>query len=127
MSQEESSPLPAPHPNQTQGTPLRRQMVEFNDLGKAIGPHAAKYSTQLGKMTRQHCPPIYSKWPEVPTDDKDEMWKGVVVSIRPLVYYLYDMNISSAPMLSPLYLSHIADLILPLVVLPGSHVACVYS
>ncbi|KAL5713450.1 hypothetical protein ACHQM5_015521 [Ranunculus cassubicifolius] len=66
MSQEESSPS------------LRRQVVEFNEHGKAIGPYAARYSTKLGKMTRQHCPPIYSEWPEVPIKDKDEMWKGVV-------------------------------------------------
>ncbi|KAL5730185.1 hypothetical protein ACHQM5_003037 [Ranunculus cassubicifolius] len=73
MSQGESSPLPTPQPNQTQGTSLRRKMVGFNELGKAIGLYAAMYSTHLGKMTRQHCPPIYSEWLEVPTDDKDEM------------------------------------------------------
>ncbi|KAL5721761.1 hypothetical protein ACHQM5_005364 [Ranunculus cassubicifolius] len=78
MSNEESSLRPTPQPTQTQGTPLRRQIVDFNEFGKAMGPYAGKYSSLVGKMTRQHCPSIYSEWQQVPAEDKDEMWKGVV-------------------------------------------------
>ncbi|KAF9592195.1 hypothetical protein IFM89_012689 [Coptis chinensis] len=87
MSEEQSSehehePEPEPEPVPEAPPPVRIE-VQFNVDGKAVGPNVAKYASRLGKLTRQHCPPHYSKWTLVPVEAINLLWNGILVANDP--------------------------------------------
>lgn len=59
--------------------------LRFNPAGQPIGPTAATFSTNIGRIVKTHVPPTYNSWKKVPQHLKEDVWKHVLVSVCPFL------------------------------------------
>ncbi|KAA0025485.1 uncharacterized protein E5676_scaffold1112G00460 [Cucumis melo var. makuwa] len=64
----------------------QKLVIQYNELGQAIGQNATKLKSFIGTTVRFHVPITYSDWPTVPKEIKDKVSKlieaGFVVDPR---------------------------------------------
>ncbi|KAA0025510.1 uncharacterized protein E6C27_scaffold417G001180 [Cucumis melo var. makuwa] len=64
----------------------KKLVIQYNELGQAIGQNATKLKSFIGTTVRFHVPIIYSDWPTVPKEIKDKIFElieaGFVVDPR---------------------------------------------
>ncbi|KAA0060215.1 hypothetical protein E6C27_scaffold386G00370 [Cucumis melo var. makuwa] len=64
----------------------QKLVIQYNELGQAIGQNATKLKSFIGTTVRFHVPIIYSDWPTVPKEIKDKIFElieaGFVVDPR---------------------------------------------
>ncbi|KAA0048235.1 uncharacterized protein E5676_scaffold265G001650 [Cucumis melo var. makuwa] len=64
----------------------QKLVIQYNELGQAIGQNATKLKSFIGTTVRFHVPIIYSDWPMVPKEIKDKIFElieaGFVVDPR---------------------------------------------
>ncbi|KAA0036438.1 uncharacterized protein E5676_scaffold360G00980 [Cucumis melo var. makuwa] len=64
----------------------QRLVIEYNELGQAIGQNATKLKSFIGTTVRFYVPITYSDWPTVPKEIKDKIFElikaGFVVDPR---------------------------------------------
>ncbi|KAA0034834.1 uncharacterized protein E6C27_scaffold213G00760 [Cucumis melo var. makuwa] len=64
----------------------QKLVIQYNELGQAIGQNATKLKSFIGTTVRFHVPIIYSDWPTVPKEIKDKIFElieaGFVIDPR---------------------------------------------
>ncbi|KAL0557070.1 hypothetical protein IC582_005588 [Cucumis melo] len=64
----------------------QKLVIQYNELGQAIGQNATKLKSFIGTTVRFHVPIIYSDWPTVPKEIKEKIFElieaGFVVDPR---------------------------------------------
>ncbi|KAL0546957.1 hypothetical protein IC582_016876 [Cucumis melo] len=53
----------------------QKLVIQYNELGQAIGQNATKLKSFTGTTVRFHVPIIYSDWPTVPKEIKDKIFE----------------------------------------------------
>ena len=59
----------------------QKLVIQYNELGQAIGQNATKLKSFIGTTVRFHVPIIYSDWPTVPKEIKDKIFELIEVTI----------------------------------------------
>lgn len=60
----------------------KRKEIEFNGRGQPIGDGSSEFSTYIGCLARELVSITQSKWPDLPKDIEDDLWKCVQVIIK---------------------------------------------
>lgn len=69
----------------------KREVVDYNSKGQAIGKASVKLGTFLGALGRTMVPIIYENWRKVPKELKDKLWSYVKVYIYMLCIFVYQL------------------------------------
>ncbi|TYK04463.1 uncharacterized protein E5676_scaffold409G00690 [Cucumis melo var. makuwa] len=57
----------------------QKLVIQYNELGQAIGQNATKLKSFIGTTVRFHVPIIYSDWPTVPKEIKEKIFELIEV------------------------------------------------
>lgn len=71
-----STLCPEPAPCEDLGS-KQKKMVYFHHDGQPIGEGSVSFTSNLGALSRKHCPVCYEQWKDVPDQIKETIWKHV--------------------------------------------------